>query len=207
VGGTSLGKVFSRETEDEVASTLFYEGGLSAQLSVSWSDESHRKMGTRLTLWGTAGRIYADRQECQVYLRNTAVVPDGYEAGWNVRYTTELTEPVWFYLRGEEYSAQLADFVRRVESGETGGRSTFATALVADQVIEMLLLDSSRGPSTTLELVTGESGAVRPHVARRQRLVRLRSWPERRRERRDQRRARRRLSARPQVSTSRGRSQ
>ena len=29
---------------------------------------------------------------------------DGYEQGWNVRYTTELTRPVWYYLRGEEYS-------------------------------------------------------------------------------------------------------
>ena len=35
------------------------------------------------------------------------MVPEGYGAGWNVRYTTELTEPVGFYLRGEEYSAQL----------------------------------------------------------------------------------------------------
>ena len=32
-------------------------------------DESYRKMTTRITIWGTAGRIFADRQECQVYLR------------------------------------------------------------------------------------------------------------------------------------------
>ena len=88
-------------------STLYFDGGKTAQLSVNWSDESYRKMTTRITIWGTAGRIFADRQECQVYLRDTATIPDGYEQGWNVRYTTELTEPVWFYLRGEEYSAQI----------------------------------------------------------------------------------------------------
>ena len=31
-----------------------------------------------------------------------------------MRYTTELTAPVWFYLRGEEYSAQIDDFVAAV---------------------------------------------------------------------------------------------
>ena len=83
-------------------------------------------MTTRITIWGTAGRIYADRQECQVYLRDTAPIPDGYEQGWNVRYTTELTEPVWFYLRGEEYSAQVDHFVDRVKAGELDGLNGFA---------------------------------------------------------------------------------
>ncbi len=107
VGGTVLPKVFSADTDDAVFSTLYFDGGKTGQLSVNWSDESYRKMTTRINIWGTTGRIFADRQECQVYLRGTATVPDGYEQGWNVRYTTDLTEPVWFYLRGEEYSAQI----------------------------------------------------------------------------------------------------
>src|SRR5690625_5370771 len=67
-------------------------------------------MRTALTLWGTHGTIYADRQECRVYLRGPHV-PQGYQTGWNVRYTTDLTPPVDFYVRGEEYSAQLHHFV------------------------------------------------------------------------------------------------
>ncbi len=81
VGGTVLGQVFSRQTDDEVFATLFYPSGSSAQLSVSWSDESQRKMTTKLTLWGTNGRIFVDRQECQVYLRDTATIPEGYQQG------------------------------------------------------------------------------------------------------------------------------
>src|ERR1700733_4376399 len=111
VGGTVLGSVFSREIDDEVHSTLYFGDGQTSRISVNWSDESYRKMTTRITAWGTAGRIFADRQEIQVYLRDTASVPDGYEHGWNVRYTTEPTDPVGFYLRGEEYSAQIDHFV------------------------------------------------------------------------------------------------
>ena len=148
VGGTVLGSVFSQDTEDEVFSTLFYPDGSSGQISVNWSDDSVRKMTTTVTIWGTAGRIHADRQECQVYLRENAELPPGYGRGWNVKYTTELTESVWFYLRGEEYSAQLDHFVGRVGSLELAGLNTFASAALTDRVLELLTLDAVTGPST-----------------------------------------------------------
>jgi predicted dehydrogenase len=151
VGGTVLGRVFSREIDDEVSSTLYYPEGKTAQVSVNWSDESCRKMTTRITLWGTAGRIYADRQECQVYLRDTAHIPAGYEPGWNVRYTTELTDPVWFYLRGEEYSAQIDAFVRQIEERRSSGVNDFASAAATDKVIAMMVADARKGPSTALD--------------------------------------------------------
>ena len=56
--------VFSRETDDEVHSTLLLRRRRAPRSSRSnWSDESHRKMTTKITLWGTDGRIFADRQE------------------------------------------------------------------------------------------------------------------------------------------------
>ncbi len=149
VGGTVLGSVFSEDTEDEVFGTLFYDGGMHAQISVSWSDESFRKMTTRVTATGTLGRIEADRQEVRVYLREQAPELDGYERGWNVKYTTELTDPVWFYLRGEEYSAQLDHFVRRVAGEVSDGLNSFTSAAVTDRVLELLTIDAARGPSTT----------------------------------------------------------
>jgi predicted dehydrogenase len=154
VGGTVLNQVFSRETEDEVYSSLYFPDGKTAQISVNWSDESYRKMTTRVTLWGTAGRIYADRQECQVFLRDTASPPPGYEHGWNVRYTTELTPPVSFYLRGEEYSAQIDHFIARVKNREPAGLNTFPAAATTDKVIEMMIADAQKGVST------GYNGAV-----------------------------------------------
>ncbi|MEA4945867.1 MAG: Gfo/Idh/MocA family oxidoreductase [Propionicimonas sp.] len=150
VGGTVLNSVFSAEIDDEVSSTLYYGQGRTVSVSVNWSDESVRKMTTRITLWGTGGRIFADRQEIQVYLREDTTIPEGYNPGWNVRYTTELTQPVEFYLRGEEYTAQLAHFVERVRTGSLGGENTFASALVTDKLIERMVEDSRRGPSVRL---------------------------------------------------------
>ena len=149
VSGSTLGSVFSAETEDEVYTSLRFGGGVTGQLSVNWSDESQRKMSTSVTVWGSAGRIYADRQEIQVYLREGAPAVESYATGWNVRYTTELTDPVGFYLRGEEYSAQLADFVSRAAAHSTAGRNTFASASLTDDVIDMILRDA-QNPSLTL---------------------------------------------------------
>jgi len=162
VGGTVLNSIFSREIDDEVMSTLFYDGGPSARVAVNWSDESCRKMTTRITVWGTGGRIYADRQECQVYLREDAPIPAGYQPGWNVRYTTELTEPVGYYLRGEEYSAQIDHFVERVQAGQTDGLNGFESAAATDRVIAMMLEDAAKGASTRRQVGAAEQIRIPP---------------------------------------------
>jgi predicted dehydrogenase len=143
VGGTVLGRVFSRDAEDEVYSTLHFEGGATAQLSVNWSDESYRKMTTKISLWGSGGRIYADRQEIQVYLRDGANAPDGYRKGWTVKYNTDLAPPVWFYVRGEEYSSQLDHLVLRIKDRGNPAVNDFESALATDQTIKMLLDDAA----------------------------------------------------------------
>jgi predicted dehydrogenase len=135
--------IFSKSTDDEVYSTLRYADGPSVQLSVNWSDESYRKMSVKLTIWGSAGRIYVDRQECQVYLRDASCAPAGYGRGWNVRYTTELTEAVWFYLRGEEYSAQIDHFVRCILEGSNAAVNSFAAAAETDHVLSMIRRDAA----------------------------------------------------------------
>lgn len=151
VGGSTLNKVFSTDTEDEVVGTLYFADGKTAQIFVNWSDESHRKMSTKITIWGTRGSIVADRQELNAYFRSNAEAPSGYNPGWNVRYTTELSEPVWFYLRGEEYSAQLDHFIHCIKRKcPSQNISSFATAAMTDRVISMMLADAQKGPSITL---------------------------------------------------------
>ncbi|PJJ72447.1 putative dehydrogenase [Diaminobutyricimonas aerilata] len=175
VSGTALGSIFSAETDDEVYSLLHYPAGPTAHLSVNWSDESQRKMTTRITLWGSKGKIVADRQEIQVYLRDTATPPEGYHHGWNVHYTTELTDPVWFYLRGEEYSAQLDHFVRQIQASGAGEAvdplNDFASALVTDEVIEKLLADAAGIPATAAEPAAAHRPARRPFWSRRHATV------------------------------------
>ncbi|MDT4330069.1 Gfo/Idh/MocA family protein [Methylomonas sp. MED-D] len=147
VGGSVLNSVFSKETDDEVFGTLYYPGGMNAQISVNWSDESYRKMSTKFSIWGAKGRIIADRQELQVYLRDTATIPAGYQQGWNVNNTTALTEEVWFYVRGEEYSAQLDYFVKCIAEKRAENVNSFASAAETDKVIAMMIADAEKGPS------------------------------------------------------------
>ncbi|MDJ0637240.1 MAG: Gfo/Idh/MocA family oxidoreductase [Paracoccaceae bacterium] len=146
VSGSVMSKVFSEGTDDEVFSTLQWNDGPTAQLSVNWSDESHRKMSTKIAMIGTNGRLYADRQECQVYLRAPVPGLTGYDKGWNVKYTTELTEDRWFYLRGEEYSAQLDDFINAVQAGKTAAdENDFASATETDRTMAMIIENAETG--------------------------------------------------------------
>jgi predicted dehydrogenase len=135
VASAHLRSIFSKDVEDAVYASFVYPGGASGQLETNWSDTSHRKMSTTLVVDGTAGKIVADRQECRVYLRPGASF-EGYGEGWTVRYITDLQEPVWFYLRGEEYSAQLDAFVRAAERGAADPDHGFASAARTDRVID-----------------------------------------------------------------------
>lgn len=165
VSGSVLSSVFSEGTDDEVFSTLQWNQGPTAQLSVNWSDESHRKMSTKLSMIGTNGRLYADRQECQLYLRDEVPGLEGYDKGWTVKYTTELTEDCWFYLRGEEYSAQLDDFILAVKAGKsTAEQNSFATATETDKTMAMIIENAETG------LSVGEASARKVDAPKKRRL-------------------------------------
>ena len=145
VSGAVLNKVFSADVDDEVYASLHFADGLNGQLAANWSDDSNRKMSTKLTVWGLNGKIAVDRQECQIYLREA--VKDSVElpAGWTIRYTTDLTRPVWYYLRGEEYSDQIDVFAQAIKGNANRIESTFATALATDQVIHAILAGAGQG--------------------------------------------------------------
>ena len=145
VSGVVRHGVFSRDVDDEVYCSLHYANGASGQLCVNWSDESFRKMSTKVSVWGTKGRITADRQECQVYLREPCEALPKVPQGWSVRYTTDLAQEVWFYLRGEEYSAQIDYFVQSCKQRRMDGENSFQSALQADRVVAMILAESLAG--------------------------------------------------------------
>jgi len=143
VSGSVMNSVFSNDVDDENYATFQFSDGFYGQLATNWSDPSLRKMSVKISIWGDNGRINVDRQELQTYIRSVPVTVDGYERGWNVRYTTDLTHPVWFYVRGEEYSAQIDHFVQCIKSG-TAAVSNFRTASDASLVAAMMRTDASR---------------------------------------------------------------
>jgi scyllo-inositol 2-dehydrogenase (NADP+) len=152
VAGTVLQQVFSRDVEDEVYSTLLYADGKTAHLAANWSDESCRKMSVRVSVWGSKGRICADRQEIQVYLTQASPQARELMPGWSVRSTTQLTRPVWFYLRGEEYSAQIDHFIQSIKRRSVGESCTFRAAAEVDEVTAMMLSDAQSTPFHAAQL-------------------------------------------------------
>jgi predicted dehydrogenase len=143
VGGVVLKSIYSRDVDDEVYCTLTYPNGATGQMAVNWSDESYRKMSVKLAVWGTNGRISADRQECQLYLRAPHPAAPELKPGWTVKYTTDLTREVWFYLRGEEYSAQIDHFVKAALKEHPAEVNSFRSALHADRLVAMILAEAS----------------------------------------------------------------
>jgi scyllo-inositol 2-dehydrogenase (NADP+) len=136
--GSELAKQYSVEVEDAVYANLRFDNEVTGQVSVNWSDETMRKMTTRITVWGDGGKIVADRQELQVYVGATGKAPAGYNDGWTVRYITELTPPIDYYLRGEEYSAQLESFATAILEKRVDCVNDFRSAAETDVTLEMI---------------------------------------------------------------------
>ncbi len=137
VRGSMLKSFYSKNVEDAVFSLLEVNPSLSGTLSVNWSDETYRKMSTSVTIHGTKGKIICDANELKAFYKSNEC-PAGYEKGWNIKYLTEFTEPVDFYLRGEEYSSQMDYFIKAVDGKVANSVNTFQSAWDTDKVISLI---------------------------------------------------------------------
>lgn len=133
-----LKSIYSRGVEDAVYSLLELQSGVSGTLLVNWSDETYRKMSTSLTVQGKKGKIVCDATEIKIFLKEASEA-EGLEKGWTIKYITDLAIPVEFYLRGEEYSAQIEYFVKCIQEGKQGELNSFEEAHYTDSVIEMII--------------------------------------------------------------------
>jgi predicted dehydrogenase len=141
--GSQLKRIYSKDVEDAVYSFLTLDSGLSGVLSVNWSDETYRKMSTSLTILGKKGKIICDATEIKIYLK-VANPTERLGAGWTIKYITDFAIPVNFYLRGEEYSAQIDNFVDCILGEKQTVINSFEQALFTDKVIELIIADSKK---------------------------------------------------------------
>lgn len=140
--GTLLKSIYSGKVEDAVYSLLEMQSGQTGLLSVNWSDETYRKMSTSITLVGTNGKLISDANELKVFFKEENKA-GGYSKGWNVKYITDLQEGVDFYLRGEEYSAQLDYFIKALEGKVPNTINSFASAANTDKAISIIRKSSN----------------------------------------------------------------
>ena len=136
--GAELAKQYSTDVDDAVYANLRFDDGVTGQVTVNWSDETVRKMSTQVSIWGDGGKIVVDRQELRVYVGATGRTLPDYGEGWTVRYITELTPNVDYYLRGEEYTAQLEGFAQAAAARTVDCVNSFASAAETDRTLEMI---------------------------------------------------------------------
>lgn len=138
INGALLKSIYSRGVDDAVYALMTLENGVSGTLLVNWSDETYRKMSTSITVQGKKGKIICDATEIKIYLREDHP-KEQLERGWTIRYITDFALPVQYYLRGEEYSAQMEYFIDRVKNRQEGQYNTFQQGAYTDKVIEMIM--------------------------------------------------------------------
>ncbi len=135
--GSILKSIFSNEVEDAVYSLLELQTKVTGVLSVNWSDVTYRKMSTSITVLGTKGKIIANANELKVNFAEK-ISDEKYSKGWNVKYITELTDEVDFYLRGEEYSSQVDYFIQTCLGTKPNTINTFHSAWLTDNAISII---------------------------------------------------------------------
>lgn len=137
INGANLLSIYSQHVDDAVCALLTTENGVHGLLNANWSDETHRKMHTSLSISGTDGKMEVDATELKIYFKQDPEII-GYEKGWNIKSINQLTDQVDFYLRGEEYSAQMDYFVKAVYNNIPNTINTFETALKTDEALSKI---------------------------------------------------------------------
>ena len=137
IKGTILKSFYSGSVEDGVFSLLETENQISGVLNVNWSDETYRKMSTSITVIGNRGKLVVDSTELKVYFKESNS-SEKYEKGWNTRHINDFAFDVDFYLRGEEYSAQVDYFIKAIEGVVPNNKNTFESAWETDRIIDKI---------------------------------------------------------------------
>lgn len=140
VTGTSLTSIYSKNVEDAVNSTFLYKNGISGTLNVNWSDESFRKPTNKIEVFGSQGKILADQHGIKIYMKNNSP-ENNLREGWNTIYITDIFKPVPFYVRGNEFTAQLYHFAECIKNNTIKNNCTFRDATNTLDVIDAIFND------------------------------------------------------------------
>lgn len=131
VENSLLESIFSESVEDSVKSDLFLENDISGILSVNWSKKEYRKMTTYLKVFFDKAEVICNPTELTIK-KNDSI---------ENKYITDDYRMVEYYLRGEEYSLQLQDFISSISEKKIT-RNNIKFAKNTDKIIESIFSDS-----------------------------------------------------------------
>jgi len=134
-----LQALFSEYCEDVVRAVIRHSTGLIGSLYINWCDGSQRKAYNEIEISGSKGKIIANKQDLRVFMTN-ASEEFNLGSGWNIKYTTNYVEGVPFYLRGEEFTKEILDFIGMLDSNKTyiESGSGIENAYLTDRAIAMI---------------------------------------------------------------------
>lgn len=135
--GTMMNQVYSEAVEDIADAQLIYEGGISANIHVNWSDYTYRKPMLKLDIHGTKGKIQADLYGYKVYLREENKAT-GQPEGWTSVPMNMIPDPCPFYVRGTSFTKQLYEFADAILAGRRSKGCSFRAATDTQEVIHTI---------------------------------------------------------------------
>lgn len=140
VSGSMLNKVYSKNVDDIVSSTLIYENGITGTLYVNWCDPSYRKPSNKLEIFGIDGKILVDQHEIKIFLKEPNEQYK-FRKGWNTIYITDIFNNVPFYVRGNEFTRQLYHFVDCINDRAIKNICTFKDASQTQKILKLIRND------------------------------------------------------------------
>ena len=135
--GTLMNQVYSEAVEDISEAQLLYEGGVSANVHVNWSDYTYRKPMLKLDIHGTKGKIQADLYGYKLYLREASDAA-GLPEGWTSVPMNMLPDPCPFYVRGTSFTKQLYEFADAILASRKSTGCSFRDAVDTQEVIHTI---------------------------------------------------------------------
>ena len=135
--GTLMNQVYSEAVEDIAEAQMVYEGGLSANIHVNWSDYTYRKPMLKLDIHGTKGKIQADLYGYKVFLREENAAA-GLPEGWTSVPMNMIPDPCPFYVRGTSFTKQLYEFANAILENRQSCGCPFREAVDTQNVIHTI---------------------------------------------------------------------
>jgi predicted dehydrogenase len=139
----SATQVHSQQADDKFSAQWSHVSGTAGQINIDWCDTSKRKSVVQFEVDFQYGRLHMDNSAMSF----ADIQPGDPEVPDRLRHLQSATPPkVTFYLRGEEYSLQLEEFLGRCLGRPLGAPpfggfaspALLADGLAVDQLIVTL---------------------------------------------------------------------
>jgi predicted dehydrogenase len=132
-----MNQVYSEAVEDISEAQIVYEGGISANIHVNWSDYTYRKPMLKMDIHGTKGKIQADLYGYRLFLREENKEL-GLPEGWTSVPMNMISDPCPFYVRGASFTKQLYEFANAVQAKRKSNGCVFREAVDTQTVIHTI---------------------------------------------------------------------